>query len=70
LTTPSSLRAHCSPTSQGSTPGAFETFQRFNFDEQITRLDEADLLYLVIGKFADIDLHPGVVSNLQSGVRR
>jgi type I restriction enzyme M protein len=48
-------------------PGAFETLQKFNFDEQITRLDEADLLYLVIGKFADIDLHPDVVSNQQMG---
>jgi len=25
-------------------PGAAETLQKFNFDEQITRLDEADLL--------------------------
>ena len=48
-------------------PGAAETIQRFNFDEQITRLDEAGLLYLVVGKFADIDLHPDVVSNLQMG---
>jgi type I restriction enzyme M protein len=48
-------------------PGAAETLQKFNFDEQITRLDEADLLYLVVGKFADIDLHPDVVSNLQMG---
>jgi len=44
-----------------------ETLQKFNFDEQITRLDEADLLYLVVGKFADIDLHPQAVSNLQMG---
>jgi type I restriction enzyme M protein len=48
-------------------PGALETLQKFNFDEQISRLDEADLLYLVIGKFADIDLHPDVVSNQQMG---
>ena len=47
--------------------GAAETFLKFNFDEQITRLDEADLLYLVIGKFADVDLHPDAVSNLQMG---
>ncbi len=51
----------------GFSPGAAETIQKFNFDEQITRLDEADLLYLVIGKFADVDLHPVVVSNLQMG---
>ena len=48
-------------------PGAAETLQKFNFDEQITRLDESDLLYLVVGKFADIDLHPDAVSNLQMG---
>lgn len=48
-------------------PGAAETIQRFNFDEQITRLDEADLLYLAMGRFADIDLHPDVVGNLQMG---
>ena len=48
-------------------PGAAETLQKFNFDEQITRLDDADLLYLVVGKFADIDLHPDVVSNQQMG---
>ncbi|MDX6197437.1 MAG: type restriction enzyme protein, partial [Actinomycetota bacterium] len=47
--------------------GAAETFLKFNFDEQITRLDEADLLYLVIGKFADVDLHPDAVTNLQMG---
>jgi len=31
------------------------------------RLDEADLLYLVVGKFADIDLHPDAVGSLQMG---
>jgi type I restriction enzyme M protein len=51
----------------GFSPGAAETILRFNFDEQITRLDEADPLYLVIGKFADVDLHPDVVSNLRMG---
>jgi type I restriction enzyme M protein len=58
-----SLREYVSAFS----PGAAETLQKFNFDEQITRLDQADLLYLVIGKFAEIDLHPDVVSNLQIG---
>jgi len=51
----------------GFSPGAAETTQKFSFDDQITRLGDADLLYLVMGKFADIDLHPDVVSNLQMG---
>lgn len=67
LDDPQQLKGSLQSYIAGFSPGAFETFQRFNFDEQITRLDEADLLYLVLGKFADIDLHPEVVSNLQMG---
>src|SRR5213075_646871 len=37
------------------------------FDAQIARLDRANLLYLVISKFAEIDLHPSAVSNLEMG---
>jgi type I restriction enzyme M protein len=48
-------------------PGAAEVMARFAFDEQITRLDNAGLLYLVVSRFADIDLHPDVVSNMEMG---
>jgi type I restriction enzyme M protein len=46
---------------------AREIIDRFDFDVQITRLDKANLLYLVVSKFADIDLHPDVVSNIEMG---
>ena len=39
----------------------------FGFETQITRLDEANLLYLVLGQFAEIDLHPETVSNTEMG---
>jgi type I restriction enzyme M protein len=48
-------------------PGARSTFERFKFDDQIARLDEADLLYQVVGQFAAADLHPDTVSNHQMG---
>ena len=32
-----------------------------------SKLDQADLLYLVVAKFAEIDLHPDAVSNLEMG---
>ena len=48
-------------------PQARDTFEKFGFDEQITRLDEAGLLYLVISRFCEIDLHPDKVSNLEMG---
>jgi type I restriction enzyme M protein len=35
-----------------------DIFEKFDFDVQIDRLDAANLLYLVLGKFVDIDLGP------------
>jgi len=44
-----------------------EMIEYFNFDTQITHLDEADLLYLVVKRFAQLDLHPEVVTNMEMG---
>jgi type I restriction enzyme M protein len=33
----------------------------------IASLHKANLLYLVVSRFADIDLHPDAVSNLEMG---
>jgi len=39
----------------------------FGFEEHIGKLDKADRLYLIISKFAEIDLHPDKVSNIEMG---
>ena len=44
-----------------------DVIDKFDFGIQIDRLSRANVLYQVIGKFADIDLHPEVVSNLEMG---
>ncbi|MEU8806539.1 N-6 DNA methylase [Streptomyces violaceoruber] len=41
--------------------------ERFEFAQQIKRLDSAGLLYKVIGKFTDLDLRPEVVPNHNMG---
>ncbi|MCL4231016.1 MAG: type I restriction-modification system subunit M [Dehalococcoidia bacterium] len=48
-------------------PGAREVLEKFDFGVQIARLARANLLYLVLSKFAEIDLHPNAVSNLEMG---
>jgi type I restriction enzyme M protein len=48
-------------------PGAAEVISHFGFDEQITRLDKAGLLYMVLGRFAAIELHPRVVETHDMG---
>ncbi|MEV5493115.1 class I SAM-dependent DNA methyltransferase [Streptomyces bobili] len=40
---------------------------RFEFAQQIKRLDSAGLLYKVIGKFTDLDLRPEIVPNHNMG---
>lgn len=40
---------------------------KFNLPEQIEKLDRANLLFLVMTKFAEIDLHPNKVSNVEMG---
>ena len=51
----------------GFSASARDIIEKFDFDTQITKLDRANLLYLVISKFAEIDLHPDKVSNLEMG---
>jgi type I restriction enzyme M protein len=46
---------------------ARETFESYKFDDQIDYLDRQDILYLLIQKFANIDLHPNVVHNTEMG---
>jgi hypothetical protein len=48
-------------------PSARDIIDKFKFDTQISDLDTADLLYQVLSKFADLDLHPDAVSNEEMG---
>jgi len=51
----------------GFSETARDVIDKFDFGIQVDRLRRANLLYKVIGKFADIDLHPDVVSNIEMG---
>lgn len=51
----------------GFSSAARDVLEKFDFDTQITRLAKDNLLYLVISKFTEVDLHPDVVSNLEMG---
>lgn len=53
---------------QAFSPAARDIFERFDFYTQIERLGKAGLLYLVVEKFANIDLHPNVVDNAAMGL--
>lgn len=46
---------------------ARDIMDHFDFDRQIEKLDNNDLLYLTIKRFSELDLHPEVVSNVEMG---
>ena len=51
----------------GFSAGAAEIIEKFAFDTEITTMSNAGLLYQVIARFSEIDLHPEVVSNHEMG---
>ena len=67
LDDPTQLAANLRAYIAGFSSGARDVLERFDFDTQISKLDRANILYQVIGKFAEIDLHPDAVSNLEMG---
>jgi type I restriction enzyme M protein len=48
-------------------PETRDVIEKFDFDAQIGRLDRAKLLYLVLSKVGEVDLHPDKVDNVEMG---
>jgi type I restriction enzyme M protein len=67
LDDPNNLAANLRKYIVGFGEDTRDVFAHFNFDPQITRLDKANLLYKVLGRFASLDLHPDRVSNVEMG---
>ena len=44
-----------------------EVLEKFDFENTIAKLNESGLLFLVLERFKNIDLHPDQVSNLEMG---
>ncbi|MFS0752635.1 type I restriction-modification system subunit M [Oceanobacillus sp. 1P07AA] len=51
----------------GFSKTARDIIEYFDFDKQIDKMERNDLLYLVVKRFSEIDLHPSVVSNVEMG---
>src|SRR5665213_3617723 len=51
----------------GFSPSARDALDKFGLAAQIEKMGEAGILYMVVQRFADIDLHPEAVSNLEMG---
>jgi len=68
LAQPTQIRPNLLSYINGFSSNVGDIFEKYEFDDQIDKLEEADLLYLVAKKFAEIDLHPDQVSNSDMGL--
>lgn len=69
LSDPDGIEANFRAYINGFSENVRNIIEKFNFDNQITRLAEKNLLYIVIQEFTtpNADLHPNKISNLEMG---
>jgi type I restriction enzyme M protein len=67
LNDPGNLADHLRAYIDGYSSLARQVVEKFEFDKQIDRLKESNLLYKVIGRVCEVDLHPDRVSNAEMG---
>jgi len=65
---PDNIGRHLIDYMAGFSENVRKIFEYFEFEKEIEKLEEANRLYLVVSKFADMDLHPGRVDNITMGL--
>ena len=60
---PDQIEKHLTHYINGFSANVRRIFDYFEFEAEIEKMREANILYLVISRFCDVDLHPTVVPN-------
>ena len=64
---PANLRQNLQAYVSGFSPNVQDVFERYDFETQLNKLDQADLLLLITQEFLKVDLHPEAVDNTTMG---
>ena len=67
LDDPNHLAQNLSKYIRDFSPNVRDIMERFAFSVQVARMDEKDLLFRVIQRFASLDLSPDKIDNMQMG---
>ena len=65
---PDNIERHLVSYIYGFSKNVRDIFEFFEFENEIEKMRESNILYLVVSKFADVDLHPTTVPNEQMGL--
>lgn len=64
---PNNIAANLRNYINGFSKDAREIVEQFEFDNQITKLDDNNLLFMVLKRFQEVDLHPDKVFSMEMG---
>lgn len=64
---PNNIAANLIEYINGFSADAREIIEQFEFENQITRMDNNNLLFMIVKRFQEVDLHPKKVSSMQMG---
>ncbi len=65
---PDNINKHLVSYIKGFSANVQRIFEYFELEAELEKMHEANILYLVVSKFADVDLHPSNVPNEQMGL--
>lgn len=65
---PDNIERHMVSYINGFSANVRKIFEFFEFEKEIEKMNEANILYLVISKFCEVDMHPSTVSNGEMGL--
>ena len=65
---PDNIDKHLASYINGFSANVRRIFEFFEFTSEIERMRDANILYLVVSKFCDVDLHPDRVDNIEMGL--
>lgn len=65
---PDHVHLHLQSYINGFSENVQRIFDYFSFSDEIKRLHEHNILFLVVRKFCEVDLHPDTVDNIEMGL--
>lgn len=64
---PNDIAANLRHYINGFSKNARNILDNFNFEDHIDRLDKSNILYMIVKRFVEIDLHPDNIPNIEMG---
>jgi type I restriction enzyme M protein len=64
---PNNIAANLRNYINGFSEDAREIIEQFEFDNQISKMEDNNLLFIVVKRFQEVDLHPDKISSLEMG---